>query len=404
MLPLSRDSVIYRRRVESLHDFAAENSAAFAEIYPAGEPFSIPPPHIVGPNDARTYAGEARSFFVTCLADATIRWNSGYVEVGNKLLRDYQGDELNRIDDRLDLDHYVFHTSGSDAWLISDQHPVMEIDEAFVGLIGHTDYSFGEWLWQYLPKYITAVASGALPLVPVLIDAGMPNSHVEALEFLLPKGVDIIEVPGGTAMRVHRLWNAPTLFYRPILEHLNAKFTGFDYLCTVPSRYLPALAEMQTRANRAFPGNADAGARVYIARTSALQRKLLNSDAVEEVARTRGFRIVYPEKHSFFEQVRLVHDARFILGPNGSALYLAFFARAGTKLCALNHPSMLDALTSAYLFEEIGIDLTLFTGPAIRLNNEPGFPNFGFPQYADYEIDVDAFSRFLDEWLAFTSH
>ena len=49
--------------------------------------------------------------------------------------------------------------------------------------------------------------------------------------------------------------------------------------------------------------------------------------------------------------------------------------------------------------EAAGVDVTLFTGPALKLNNELGYPHFGLPQYADYAVDISEFASFLDSWL-----
>lgn len=51
----------------------------------------------------------------------------------------------------------------------------------------------------------------------------------------------------------------------------------------------------------------------------------------------KPIRVVYPEDMPFIEQVRLLRNAQYVVGPEGSAMFLLFFARPGTKLCILNH-------------------------------------------------------------------
>jgi hypothetical protein len=435
MLGLPASFRIHPKRIESLRAFATSHSASFSEIFPSGEPFDLAPPKVIGPNDKRALTGTARSFFTTCLPDATIHGHSSLIHVNGTPLLDYEGNELLQFDDYLELDPCVFYARGDVAWVISNdggdvpvneegayvsvagadteyrstaeylfgeenfysRPGVVEIDEAFGSLIGPHSPHFGHWLWEYLPKYLTAVLSGALPAVPVLINECMGPTTRDALHLLLPRGAKIIEVPFAP-IRVKRLWWAPSLMYEPYFEKMNEKYTGPDHRCFPPARMLPALLEMGKRAEAVCLK--DAGPeRIFLARPDDLSRKLLNSAAIQALAKARGFLVVYPEELSFLEQVRLVRGARFVLGPEGSAHYLTFFSRPGTKQCILNHPFTLDVLNFTYLVEQIGVDVTLFTGPALKLNNEPGYPTYGFVHYADYEIDEEHFASFLEEWL-----
>jgi Glycosyltransferase 61 len=384
-----------------LRDFALRAGQSFAELHPAGQPFVVRPPTVIGPADDRPESGIARSFFVACLNGVRVSSRSAFLISHDGIaLLDFQGDELVRLDDWLELDPAVFHSSGNDVWTIeSDEYAALELDEAFVSLVGPHNRSFGDWLGEYLPKYVLAVTAGFLPAVPVLVDAGMPTANRQALELLLPHGVPIVELPASTAAVVRRAWCAPALRYAPLLEKINDKFTGFDYQCFPPARFAPVLAEMARRVDEMLPPETIAHPRVYFARRDTLRRSLTNRSVVEAIAESHGFFIVYPEEHDFVTQVALVRNARFLIGPEGSAMYLTFFARREMKLCILSHPFILGLLEYTGLFREAGVDVTIFTGPPVRLNNEPGYPNFGLPQYADYEIDEAAFARFMNEWL-----
>jgi hypothetical protein len=397
MLELPDSYRLVRKHIEPLGKYASTHAVKFDEIYPSDQPFAISPPKIVGPNDARVMRGKSRSFYVTCVADARVHAHSAFVQIGDTLLLDYERDELTKFDDYLQLDTLVFHAEGETAWMIEDDRRVIEIEEAFAPFIGPHATHFGHWIWEYLPKYVTAVSLGSLPPVPILINEAMPDQLRDALFFLLPDEVEVIELPYAP-VHVKRLWYAPALTHEPFFENINTRYPGPDHRCTVPTRFRPFLTSMQRRADAAVP-LATGDDRIYLARRDDLPRKLLNRRSVEALVRSRGFTVIYPEDHSFLDQVRYLRHARFVIGPEGSGIYLSFFSRPGTKLCVLNHPFTHDLLNFCYIVEDNNVDVTLFTGPAIRRNNEPGYPNFGFPHYADYEIDTNAFERFLDIWL-----
>jgi hypothetical protein len=87
----------------------------------------------------------------------------------------------------------------------------------------------------------------------------------------------------------------------------------------------------------------------------------------------------------------LVRQARFIVAPEGSAIFLLFFATAGTRLCVLNHPLVDPLVIYQGLFGNRGIELTILTGPEKGQHHE-------MPHYADYEIPPDHFYDFLGDW------
>jgi len=196
---------------------------------------------------------------------------------------------------------------------------------------------------------------------------------------------------------VRRLWCAPTLFYMPLLPHIARDAPSIDHLAFPPGRFRPTLEAMARAADRAV-GPATGADRIYLARRDAHQRRLENRSEIEALVERRGFVIVHPEELDFAEQIRYVRQARYIVGPQGSSLYLSMFARPGTKQCHLSHPFTVYETTYSEILEEAGVALTVFTGPAVRANDEPGYPNFDCQQFADYRIDADAFALFLDAW------
>ncbi len=414
-LGLPSDARLERRRVESLAGFARERGSAFVEVYPAGELFFVRPPAIVGPNSARPLVGAARSFYVACIEDAFVCAHSSLIVADDHVLLDVEGTELTDFDDSLELDPYVFHSEGDVIWMIRcdaadgsfvsplgagacyDVRKVATIGEAFGSLLGPQAPHFGHWISQFLPKYVTARRAGRLPDVPVLISDHIGLTLRDALAAFLPQSTPVIEV-SLRPVRVQRLWVAPTLWYEPYFEQNNARYPGTDHRCFPAERFDEMLAAMAVCAD-SVGRIGSRGERVYLARKPAAVRSLINDLEIQDVLQKRDFAVVYPEDLSFAEQIGCIRNARFIVGPEGSQQWLNFFARAGTRLCVLNHPYVLDLMTGTYLWERAGEDVTVFTGSAIRLNDEPEYPTLGFRQYADFEIDPHAFAEFLDAWL-----
>ena len=380
-----RDAVVENERA-----FAEQGAEFFAETARAGEPFVHLPPTVIGEGNHASITGTTRSQYVACLGNARVSGRSALIDVNGRLLLDVQGDEAQRLDDELEWDPAIFHFDGMRTWFIEsvDASQPMEVDEAFSLLGAHTDF-FGHWMCEYLPKYIAAKLSGLLPNVPVLIDSHMPSSHREALECLYGTSYSAIEVPAFRAVRVDKLWCAPTLSYMPLHEIRNERFS-WQAVSASPSRFEPIIRDMQRRFDDNVGSSYAVGPRVYLARKAFRHRRLVNHAAIEQVAGDLGFEIVYPEDLTFSEQAKMARNADIIIAPEGSAIFLSVFARPGTTLCILSHP-LTDVLADYNgLFAAHHIEVMAITGPIARANSTT-------PHDSDYRIDEETFRRIVGQ-------
>jgi hypothetical protein len=365
--------------IESDRAFSEQGAAFFVETAAAGEPFVNQPPRIVGKGNHRPIAGVTRSQYVACFEDARVRGRSALIDVSGHVLYDVQGDEGARLDDEREWDPSVFCTDGRRSWCIegADSAPPIDVDEAFTLLGAHTDF-FGHWMCEYLPKFVAAKLSGYLPDVPLLIDADMPGTHRQSLEFLYGP-VPVIEVPAFQAVRVKKLWCAPALSYLPLHEIRNERFS-WDAISASGARFEPIVRELQARFDARTDHLPPSGSRVFLARKAFRHRRLANGEAIEQIARESGFDVVYPEDLSFTTQAAVVRRARVVIAPEGSAVFLTMFSRPGTRLCILSH--QLTDLLADYnaLLAPHQIDVMALTGPITRAKHSS-------PNDSDYEID-----------------
>jgi hypothetical protein len=384
------DRLVQRPLVGELA-FAKTLPDGFFEIAPGGERFFLKPPTVIGEGNHQVLEGVTRTFYVACLNQARIRGRSALIESDDKALLDYQGSEPNLLDDEIEWDCSIFQADKDHAWIIApEDRSSLELETAFTLLGAHTDF-FGHWMCEYLPKIVSAFLSGVLPAVPVLIDADMPESHRQSLELLFPEIAELIEVPAFRAVSVRRLWCAPSLMYMPLHEKRNECFT-WEAVAASPARFAPVIREMTRRADLAN-GAATGANRILLARRDFRHRRIVNRSVIQSAAEARGFKIIYPEDYGFAEQAAIIRNAQFIIAPEGSALFLMFFARGGTKLCILSHP-LTDVLADYNgILSPHGIEITVLTGPFARLDPQT-------PHDSDYEIPESTFLSFIDKWLA----
>lgn len=90
------------------------------------------------------------------------------------------------------------------------------------------------------------------------------------------------------------------------------------------------------------PDGGPAHERIFVSRgEAAVNRQCRNQAEVEAWFTDRGFEIVYPERHTLAEQVRLFRKAREVAGFGGSGMFNIVYARDLEKLVVLNHEAYL---------------------------------------------------------------
>jgi capsular polysaccharide biosynthesis protein len=164
----------------------------------------------------------------------------------------------------------------------------------------------------------------------------------------------------------------------------------YSTLHTYPSPELivPVVSELNQRV---APLVRDEGPEyVFLARQPWRWGQLVNAPEIEGVASEHGFTVVYPDELTFVEQVNLVASAKRILAPEGSALFLCYFASPGTKLLILENAVVEGANVWRAFFPDCAP--TAMAGTVVARDE-------GFPHRSSYRIDPQRFRDFLSEWL-----
>lgn len=60
--------------------------------------------------------------------------------------------------------------------------------------------------------------------------------------------------------------------------------------------------------------------KIYVSRANASFRRLMNEDDIQKLFGVYGFEVVFPEKMSFQEQVKMFHEAKYVAGMSGAAM------------------------------------------------------------------------------------
>lgn len=91
------------------------------------------------------------------------------------------------------------------------------------------------------------------------------------------------------------------------------------------------------------------------------------------------------------KQLQLIRGADVIIGPDGSAMAMALFARPGARLGAFSHPFIDQLVTVVHLFHELGGRYAVLTGELSGENQD---------RNSNYRVEPARLPQFLEALLA----
>lgn len=195
--------------------------------------------------------------------------------------------------------------------------PPLTLDKNLATLATYSSTNFYHWLIDALPRLrlIEQADIGEhLYYVPL-----SSSFHRQALELL---GIDLAKcVPASRYQHV----TAPAVF----VPSSPLGFPSPDICDFLRSRLLPpALRNSTTKGLK----------RLYISRKGSRWRDVVNEDEVVALLEKAGFTRIKLERYSFADQIRLFHEAEFVVGPHGAGLTHLAFCNEGTRVVEIGTP------------------------------------------------------------------
>lgn len=84
----------------------------------------------------------------------------------------------------------------------------------------------------------------------------------------------------------------------------------------------------------------DVGTNFYISRDLASKRKIINENEIINILKKYNYEIVYCEKLTFEEQIKIFLNAKNIIAPHGAGLTNLFWSQKGTNVLELSSPAV----------------------------------------------------------------
>ena len=231
--------------------------------------------------------------------------------------------------------------------------------------------SYYHWMVDALPRLlaIREQIAGAVLLLPEYYQHDYQYQTIAAL------GVGEVE-------RLH-----------PNIRYVVPRLLTPSRLARIASYNPAVMRELRLILLAKFPllPHADLGDRIYISRTRAPRRKVLNEVEVTDYLRKQSFAIVQLEDYGFAEQVSIMARARYLVSIHGAGLTNMLFMAPGSKVLELQ---MQDDGTNHYYYTlaaDMGIDYYYQFCP-------PSDPTLTV-QDADLTVEVTELSRIVEQML-----
>jgi capsular polysaccharide biosynthesis protein len=186
-------------------------------------------------------------------------------------------------------------------------------------LLSYWSQEYYHWFHDVLPRLHTS-----LPHLPsdtrYLINEQARPYQLESLKAFGLTEAKLITQPDGCETLIERLWFATPLGH--------CCFSSGSALQAVRKRLVSLFSDSESL---------ESSRRIYISRSQAKCRRILNEEELVSRLRPESFVILHCEDLSLREQVRLFSEAAILVGPHGAGLTNMLFARPGAFVLELAH-------------------------------------------------------------------
>ncbi len=136
------------------------------------------------------------------------------------------------------------------------------------------------------------------------------------------------------------------------------------------------------------------GRRLYISRSLASYRRVLNENEVIKYLRLRGFEEITFERLSVQQQAATMAVAEVVVAPHGAGLSNLVFCAPGTKVIEIFSPELVIGFFWK-LSNQLGLDYYYFLGKGRPATRESDYEQ-SWETLTDIEVDLDMLERALD--------
>lgn len=190
----------------------------------------------------------------------------------------------------------------------------IQVDLPIASLGGGRWYGhYYHWLVDEIPRLVGL--DHAPEVEQLYVPCSYPDPIFDLVGQLAPAHVNVLRAPDRQQWIFARRY-----FYAPMLTE--------DYCGFLPKIFVRRLREVLQE----YIADCSNERKIYISRSGASKRRVLNEDKVIDVLADYGFEAIQAEKLTFLDQIRLFAGTAHMVGPHGAGLTNMMFSRHCTVL------------------------------------------------------------------------
>lgn len=201
----------------------------------------------------------------------------------------------------------------------------------YIGLSASLNYY--HFVYEILTRLVAFLKTGAYIDYPILVDARV--SSLEPLNALLNlvKGThDIVWIDTDTKYRIGSMVYISPVSHLPTNLKPTKKHIVDDYSFCYETLW-DLREHILTHVDTLYQdADANEGEMLYLARYESGFQRLKNDREIAKVFAERGYKVVFPEKLSIYDQIIMFRKARVIAGCEGAAFSNVLFCKPGTRI------------------------------------------------------------------------
>jgi capsular polysaccharide biosynthesis protein len=187
----------------------------------------------------------------------------------------------------------------------------MSLKGKYILLGMHWWNEYYHWMIEILPRLALIQSDDQLKQLPLLLPGSLKKYHHESLQ-LLNISSQIIEMEPNSITSIEQMFFISSLSSTPNPSGVAVNWLKSAFHSITPLEESPK--------------------RIYVARSDANRRRLLNEDEISSFLASSGFSIICPSDYSLKQQIQIFKAAELVIGCHGAGLSSIVFMEPGSKV------------------------------------------------------------------------
>jgi glycosyltransferase involved in cell wall biosynthesis len=256
-------------------------------------------------------------------------------------------------------------------------------------LSGRCSTNYYHWLIEYLPKFLEIDSQESLKTIPIVVDENMPIQHFQSLMIMNNGQREIIGYDHKSILKFETLIIPSVASFIPDrfdIPYWKSGVFSEKHLLYIKEKIISEVQKYKFDFQK-YPE------KIYLSRKNVSARSLVNESEIEARFTSNGFQKVYLETLTFYEQVLIMQNAKYIAGPSGAGLSNLLFCSKGAKVISFTSERNKGFCNFANLARLSGLEFIYITGENVNLRNE--FRSDEDYAHSSFEISVSKLDNFL---------